>query len=129
MQTVTITFHAEFVLPDERDQDDYYDTPEGVREWYADTLREAEGCTKVYAHLADRPMPDPDEIEIGWMPADIQIAIDRLAEWGAGRCVYEHPRALETWIAGAVQAQVEDPDYEQAEELARDNPHLRGDER
>lgn len=57
MQTVTITFVAEFVLPDDDESDEYYDTPEGVREWYCDTFREAEGCTRATGRIVREPMP------------------------------------------------------------------------
>lgn len=53
------------------------------------------------------------------LPADVQTALDTLVEYGMSRAdaSYEHPERLRAWMSGAVQAQIEDPDYEQAEEV------------
>lgn len=128
MQTVTLILTAEFVLPDDDETDEYYDTPEGVREWYTDTLCQSDGCLSAYAHVARRPMADPGD---EGFPPDIAAAIDMLADYGSARARESHPEyefhdLLRDWIAGAVQAQVEDPDYDQASDAALYMPIPKG---
>lgn len=59
-------------------------------------------------------------------PPVIQTAIGLLADYGSMLAHAHHPEyenhdALHTWIAGAIEAQITDPDYEQADEMAEEN--------
>lgn len=56
------------------------------------------------------------------LPVDVQAAVDLLAEYGASRAADEGVERdrLRAWIAGAVEAQVMDPDHEQAAEVELD---------
>lgn len=122
MQTVTITLQAEFELPD-ADEADYYDTPEGIVEWFSEEMRDSKECKRVISRVDHRPLPPEDP---RMFPVDVQAAIDFLADYAVQRerkinapedCDEEMYDKLGSWVAMAISVQIEEPDYEQADML------------
>lgn len=65
-----------------------------------------------------------EEVRAVITPEQAQAAMDLLAEWGSREARKAHPEyeyhdALRDFMRGAVEAQVTDPDWRQAEETAR----------